>query len=342
MGAERAFSQRWARRGLQWAIGAGGIAAIVGSGGIGISWPPYPCPGTICQQFVWVDVEPPRQTAQVGQTVTFRALESGTVSAQHYQWCRYAPGGATCAPIAGATGSTLTIQNVNLADDQARYEVTATASGATGHTSSGRLLVSTAPAVVFEDGEFVEAGWSWSGFAGFPPGTPSAAVSVSRPASGGNPGAYRAVEYGPLTVGERMFATHVAVGATYDPGQLGAIYAIDFRAECKGLSGYGVRMGVRPLLRQGARTYLGSSLYRQSCEEPNWAFDSGRGSLVASDFSQIVAGPPCGAGESCPDWSAAGAPITFGMYTENDHVDAGPAGVASQGVDNWRVGVWRR
>ena len=334
----RSLLRRWSHRGVNVALAVAGLAAIVGSGG---GWW-IPCTAPTCVRYVWVEVEPPRLTAQLGQTATFRAVDSGTIPASHYQWCRYAPGSSTCAPIAGATASTLTIQNVNLADDQARYEVTASASGATSRTSSGQLLVSTAPAVVFEDGEFVEAGWAWSGFVGFPPGAPSAAVSVSQPASGGNPGAYRVVEYGPLSSGNRMFVTHIALAATYDPGQLGAIYSIDFRAECRGLSGYGVRMGVMPLLRQGARTYLGSSLFRQSCEEPGWAFETGRGSIVASDFSEIVAGPPCGAGESCPDFSAAGAPITFGMYTINDHVDEGPTGVASQGVDNWRVGVWRR
>ena len=338
MGAERFLLRRWARRGLLWAIGAGGIAAIVGSGGGGW-W--VDCPSSICQLFVWVEVEPPRQTTHVGQTVTFRAVDSGTVSAQHYQWCRYAPGSSTCAPIAGATGSTLTIPNVNLADDQARYEVTATASGATGRTDSAQLLVSTAPAVVFEDGEFLDLGWSWSGFVGNGQGVPSSSVSVSRPIAGGNPGAYRAVEYGPLSVGNRMSAMHVAEAATYDPGQLGAVYSIDFSAECKGLAGYGARMWVMPLLRQGARTFAAAWEHGQSCEGPGWAFDSVRGSIVASEFSEIVGGPPCGAGESCPDFSAAGAPITFGMRTVNDHVDPGPAGVASQGVDNWRVIVWR-
>ncbi len=302
-------------------------------------WPD--CPPEICQTFVWVNVEPTTQTAQLGQTVIFRGNVSGTVPVEQYQWCRYAPGASTCVPIPGATRSTLTIQNVNLADDQARYELKVTGSG-TSHTDSGKLLVSTAPAVVFQDGEFLEAGWTWSGFVGGGSGTPSSAVRVTRPTSGGNPGAYRAIEYGPLSSGDRMTATHIAQAATYDPGLLGAIYSIDFRAECKVLAGYGARMSVGPLLRQGARTYAGHWLYAQNCEEPDWTFDASRGSIVASNFAQILDGPPCGAGETCPNFSASGAPITFGMYTVNDYVDPGPTGVASHGVDNWRVDVWRR
>ena len=338
MKAERGLLCQWAYRSLHLAIAVAGMAAIAGSGG-GAWWPP--CAPEICQKYVWVDVEPPRHTAQVGQAVTFRAAESGTVSVQQYQWCRYAPGASTCTPIPGATGPTLTIQNVNLSDDQARYEVTGSGQQSS-HTDSGQLLVSTAPAVVFQDGEFLEASWAWSGFVGFAQGTPSSALRVTRPTVGGNPGAYRAIEYGPLSSVDRMFATHIAQAATYDPGQLGAIYSIDFRAECRGLSGDGVRMSVRPLLRQGARTYAGDFVYEQECGAPGWNFDSGRGSMVASNFDQILNGPPCGAGETCPDFSAAGAPITFGMYTVNDYVDPGPTGIASQGVDNWRVGVWRR
>ena len=340
MNAKRGMLHRWAYRGLHLAIAAGGIATIVGSGGVPFD-PWGSCPSYLCQEYVWVTLEPHRQTAQIGGSVTFRGVASGTATFQQYQWCRLAPGSSTCVVIPGATGSALTVQNATLADDQARYTVTVSGSG-TSDSDSGQLLVSTTPAVVFEDGEFLEAGWAWSGFVGFAQGTPSSALRVTRPTVGGNPGAYRAIEYGPLSSVDRMFATHIAQAATYDPGQLGAIYSIDFRAECRGLSGDGVRMSVRPLLRQGARTYAGDFVYEQECGAPGWNFDSGRGSMVASNFDQILNGPPCGAGETCPDFSAAGAPITFGMYTVNDRVDAGPTGVASHGVDNWRVSVWRR
>ncbi len=339
MKVERSLPRRWAYRGLQVAIAAGGVAAIVGSGGGGFF--AIDCPSTICQQYVYVNVEPLRQTAQVGQNVTFRGVTSGTVPVQQYQWCRAAPGSSTCVAIPGATGSTLTVQNATLADDQARYELTVTGSG-TSHTDSGQLLVSTAPAVVFQDGEFLGAGWAWSGFVGSGQGVPSSAVRVSRQTSGGNPGAYLAIEYGPLSSADRLLAAHTSLAATYDPGQFGAIYSIDFRAECKAFSGYGERMSVSPMLKQGARTYTAWLRHQHYCGEPGWTFESVFGSIVVSDFAQILDGPPCGAGEACPDFSAAGAPITFGMHTVNDYVDPGAAGVASQGVDNWRVSVWRR
>lgn len=340
MNREGTLIDRWAYRGIHLAIAAAGIAAIVGSGGggfIDLSGPPG-CTG-YCP-VIWVSVEPVMQTAQVGGAVSFRAVAGGTVPVRQYEWCRYASGSSTCDVLPGATGSTLTLQNVNLEDDQAQYRVTASGSGASD-TGYGRLLVSTAPALTFEDGEFVEADWVWAGFVGSAPGVSSSAVRVTRSTAGGNPGAYRAIEYGPLSTGSRMFATHIAQAATYDPGQFGAIYSIDFQAECKGLTGDGSAMSLRPLLTQGGRTYAGHFGYGQECGEPGWTFDNARGSMVASSFSQILAGPPCSAGEACPDFSAAGAPITFGLYTVNTFVSEGAAGVASHGVDNWRLSVWR-
>lgn len=300
------------------------------------------CPPDICQRFVWVEVDPPRQTAQVGQTVSFRSRQSGTVGVEQYQWCRYAPGGSTCVRIEGAREATLTVAGVSLADDKAVYEVTAIGSGAVQHTDSGELLVVAAPVLDYQDGEFFDGDWTWHGFSGFAPGVSSDALGVWSASSSGNPGAHRVVSYGPITSGDRMFATHLASRVAYDPKQQGAIYSIDFSAQCKALSGYGVRMSVRPLIRQGSRTYTTDILYAQYCEGPGWNFENDRGSIVMSDFSQVLVGPPCGQTESCPDFSADGAPITFGMLTVNDHVDVGPAGTASQGIDNWRTGVWRR
>lgn len=336
---QRIVPRRWLRVGAQTAIAAAGLAAIVGSGGGG-GLGGFDCPPELCPAYVWVNVEPERATVQVGQDVVFEARVNvyGSLPSPRYAWCRLPAGGSTCEPIAGADGPSLTVARVNLADDQSTYRVRVTA-GSSSMSSAALLMVSASPPAVFGDGDFVPGAWTSTGFVGTPPRTPSSAFTVARPADGGNPGAFLSVTYGPLATGASMRVVHAAQAAVYDPAQLGAIYTIDFRAECKAIAGYGVRMHLTPMLRQGTRTYFGDLLFQQTCESSAWAFDEGRGSLVANDF-QIFEGPACGAAESCPDFSASGAPITFGVITGNEFVD--PATAPAHGVDNWQVSVWRR
>lgn len=325
---------------LRLAVVASGLALIWGSGGGGGGGGFPPCPPELCPPYVWVNVEPARATAQVGQDVVFEAIVDtyGGLPSPRYAWCRRPAGSTTCEPIAGADGPRLTVSRVNLADDQATYGVRVTA-GSSSRTSGALLMVSPSPPIEFVDGDFVPGAWTATGFEGGPPRTPSSAFAVAREPDGGNPGAFLRVTYGPLAASDSMRVAHAARAAVYDPAQLGAIYSIDFRAECRALEGYGVRMHLAPMLRQGARTYVGDLLFQQTCESGGWAFDEGRGSLVATDFA-LFEGPDCGAAESCPDFSAAGAPIAFGLITGNDFVDASTT--PAHGVDNWRVSIWRR
>lgn len=333
MEAERHPLRRWAYRGMHLAIVAGGLAAIVGSGGAG--FPAFPEWEVSNEPYLSVEVRPYTATVQVGHDATFRAFVSGTAlsGTPSYSWCRQAPGTSICVPIPGANGPTYTVTSANLADDQAVYLVSAS-SGGKSDLDSGLLMVSSAPGVVFQDTEFLEADWQSSGFDS--QRAPSSAFSVSRASTAGNPGAHRVVEYGPAPPAEHV--AHTAQAAIYDPGQQGSIYAIDFNVDCLAISApEGAEPNVRPMLRQGARIYYGPL---QVCGTNAWSSYSTRpgGSLLRFAFA-IFHGPACGAGESCPDFSAAGAPITFGALTRRGL--SSWEGV-SQALDNWRVTVWRR
>lgn len=329
MRADRSALKKMYRHGIRFAIIAAGVVAIVGSGGGWISlgdWGDSP----IYQRYVWVDVEPPRATAQIGQDVVFKAIEGGTLWALSFAWCRLPAGGSSCEPIADAVGPTLTVARVNLTDDQSTYRVRVT-NGSSTHTAKALLMVSASSPAIFSDGDFVPAGWTSSGFS---TGSPTSAFTVAQSPDGGNPGAFLKVTFGPLDTEASMRIAHAAQAAVYDPAQLGAIYSIDFRAECKYIEG---SVYLAPMLWQGARSYFGS--LEQNCRSAAWEFDTGRGSLVASDFT-ILDGPICGAAESCPDFSAAGTPITFGLETRNRYIDA--RATPAVGVDNWQVSIWRR
>jgi hypothetical protein len=56
----------------------------------------------------------------------------------------------------------------------------------------------------------------------------------------------------------------------------------------------------------------------------------------------MFSGPPCGTNEKCPDFSATATPLRFGFVTQLGLAAGSPAGFLEQGIDNWKVTVWRR
>ena len=69
-------------------------------------------------------------------------------------------------------------------------------------------------------------------------------------------------------------------------------------------------------------------------------------SVHREDFV-LLDGPPCAAGQPCPDFSAWGVPIRIGAMIEAEIDRALPAGSAAvtrfaHGLDNWKATVWRR
>lgn len=321
---ERGILRAFGRVVLQLAVVAGGLVLIWGSGGGG--WPESgPIPS-----FPTLVVEPERATTSVGGSVEFRAYATNADSPR-YQWCRSPPGGGSCLDIPGATGATYSVVGANLADDGARY-VVKMVSGENVVTRSAYLAVSSMPGVVYQEGEFAPSDWSLTAI--LSPSENGPTYSATRPSTGGNPGAYVRVSYS-LSPGWSVRVLHLATTATYDPASQGAIYRVDFSEDCAGTDGDVSPYSI-PMLQQGGRTY-GAIEYRRWCSSSAWASVRIRPSLRSVDFARID-GPGCAAGESCPDFSATGAPIALGLLTEPSVYQNGRV----HGIDNWRVTVWRR
>lgn len=337
MGVNRIAVRGLLRRVPLLAVAVAGIVTIVGSGGaldIGCVFPPCTKPSPS------VEVEPTRLTTSVGGSVVFQAVSSN-VSNPSYQWCRRPPGSQTCTEIPGATGETYTAAGLNLADDRARYHaILITGSAKIRSSSSGEVSVSPWPGVVFQDGEFQASDWSAAAIASLT-GT-GVSYTVTRPTGGGNPGAFRSVQYEISAAGVGTVAvSHLAVGAIYDPAVQGAIYAIDFTEDC--VVEAGDHNYTMPMIQQAGRTFVPFGWQPRTCTSSQWSAVAPRFSLVAAEFS-VINSPPCGTGETCPDFSASGAPITLGLVSgaRVSYPDVLPIGTASHGFDNWRATVWRK
>jgi hypothetical protein len=325
----------WARLVLHGLIVAVGLIGIVGSGGGGVGFPP--CEPPLCPDTPptpSVVVESTFATALVGGTVVFTAVVSNGAGLA-LQWRRSTDGGATYQVLAGANGGTLQVGPVNLADDGSLYDVSLQGT-ALFHATPARLAVSATPGIAFDDGEFVTTHWLRTEVPLFNQ-TTAPQYDDQREAAGGNSGAFRRMS-ARLSVPAGLAAVmYLWQDSVYDPSTQGAIRHLDHREDCIALNPSDVRgTEVKAALEQAGRLYE-SDLIGGLCLRNSWQTVQ-LGGLRASDF-RLVAGTACGAGESCPDFSAAGAPMRFGHVRRN----SGMAGDAVQhGIDNWRVTVWRR
>lgn len=316
-------------------IATAGVLSLVGSGGgISIGFPP--CPSDLCPPtpppLPSASVNPQRVTAQVGTGVSFTVVPVNFTGTLTYQW-RRAPDGVNFSDIVGATSATLTLPSVNLADDHTSFQVGVRSSNGGLVFATALLAVSASPGIVFADGEMQPGEWvalADSGQAAF-------TYADERVASGGNTGAWRRMSFTiPLNSGSARLA-YARPAAVYDPAASGAIYVIDYAEDCINLSGSDLLYAEGGLvIEQGTRRYVWNT--SSACVPSSWTAAVGRNSLAARDFA-LVAGPACGAGESCPDFTASGAPLRFGYRriafgTQNN--------IVVHGIDNWRVTIWRR
>jgi hypothetical protein len=335
------------RRAAHVAISALGLLAIVGSGGgdpsacMGYPAPPG-CYGEGGPVPPSVSVDPRRIAVQVGTPVTFTANVYGYALPRAYtlQWCRQPRGAATCTAIAGATGETYTLAGANLADDGAQFQATVNDANGTA-AASATLAVSSSPGVVFADGDFALSAWSVS--AVVTPARGGATHSESRPATGGNPDAFRSVTYAiPAAPGSvRLF--HASNAASYDPTIQGAVNVIDFSLDCIKLSFTGVLAEALPMIEQAGRRYIPiPATYAVSsyCVDPQWQ-TLPTFSVSASEFA-LADGPACSVREACPDFSAQAAPIRLGFATSASLDPSSSTELIVQGIDSWSATVWRR
>ena len=300
-------------------------------GPIDITWPPPPPQAGISPFF---------QTVQVGTSVTFTAL-SANVTSPSYAWCRVARGETACLALPDATGPSYTIPGPGLADDGARFRVTVSGPEGSDASDFARLNVSPLPGVVYVDGEFLASEWAVTSTV-VRPTDGTATVTLYRMETYGNPGAFQGALFDlPRTQSSVAHIYYTRLATTYYPTSQGAILAIDFAEDCitQSLS-FGT--GVVPMVEQGGRRFLASR--SSACGGGGWV--SAQNSSVQREDFTLLDGPPCGSGESCPDFSGSAAPIRFGLRAraETQPLPAGSAGSTrfSQGIDNWKVTVWRR
>lgn len=313
------------RRLMHAVIAAIGVTTIVGSGG-GFPDLNFDHIGPLAP-FAWI--VPSRVTVQVGATVTF-AVNAGGTPPLSYQWQRNG------VDIAGATGDTYVLVGANLADDGAQFSVRVTNS-AGAYIASSTLQVSSMPAIVYQDGDFVISDWAVTATADPLQDGPTHAESQG--ATGGNPGAYRSITVqmpqGPSSI--RVF--HTALSSTYDPAAQGAIYSIDFALDCNRLSTTTTsETYASPMFEQGGR-WFATPFWGVACA-PFW--QTGQAASLRAEQFTLAAGPACVASQACPDFSANAAPLRFGFVSGVNLATGAVAGVVSTGVDNWTVKVWRR
>ena len=326
MSTSRHCSSSLGRIIIRAAIGVLGVLVIVGSGGGGgalVGFPDYVDPGSLPPS---VTVSPSRITVKPADTVVFTAF---AFNAATYQWRRNG------VDIAGARSRTYQLVGTNLGDDGAQFSIVVTNGSGTA-TATAVLQVSPFPPTIYEDGEFEPANWTAQTVRA-EPAEGGHKVTVSRRDSGGNPGAYRSIGYEMPAGPSSIDVVHFSLSATYDPATEGPIYGVDFRLACIGTGS----PEAWPAIEQAGRRFV-----RDRCSgvcfvcSGHWlnAFDML--SLQADEFFQLD-GPACGPSETCPDFSETGAPIRFGFLTEA-LVGASQPATPSQGIDNWKVMIWRR
>ena len=129
--------------------------------------------------------------------------------------------------------------------------------------------------------------------------------SAERLSSGGNPGAFRQVTE---SFDELIIVSHWNDGFTYDPRTEGAISALDYSFDLLRVTALGTANW--PLLVQDGNHYI-TGTSESNINDPNWT-NHARSGLDPSAFVRIF-----GQGPARPDFSAGGAPLSFGYGTSN-------------------------
>jgi hypothetical protein len=176
---------------------------------------------------------------------------------------------------------------------------------------------SFAPAAVFTDGNFLDSEWTMTTFP-----TSATGQFTERIASGGNPGAYKRV----ATINNNFtYNAHLRAFMTYDPAASGAITSLDWSIDFKNFNSFGLGQGYGIVLSQGGTLYRGS--FFATGLAGGWQTTSQTG-LTAANFTEGISGA------ANPNFTASGAPITFGFMTSN-----GNAATIDIGYDNYRVDI---
>jgi hypothetical protein len=135
--------------------------------------------------------------------------------------------------------------------------------------------------------------------------------TVAQESAEGNPGAFRRVVT--LPAGGTVAVINLRRNLVYDPRLLGPIHRLEWSVDSRMLVGFGDGQAVRLILFQNGQFFSGGGYYANEREWTRHSFTS----LVATDFHPAI--PPIPDPEAHPDFSAAGAPITFGFASVNTY-----------------------
>jgi len=132
---------------------------------------------------------------------------------------------------------------------------------------------------------------------------------------------------------------YTSLVATYEPQTQGAIYVIDYSESGISFQANDLMFTQSAmLLEQGGRRYIANIRDYLPPIPISWSGAESSASLRAQDFN-LIDGPVCQTGQSCPDFSALGPPMRFGYW----RISFGSQGDSiAHGIDNWKVTVWRR
>ena len=171
------------------------------------------------------------------------------------------------------------------------------------------------------------------------PAAPGPGFVFTREAAGGVADAFRKIAF-TLPAGPAEIAVlQMSLPSSYDPAQQGPIYVVDFAFAYNRLATTTAgETRVQPVFEQGGRWFAPRSATVYG--SPVW-MTTRLGGYTVDEF-ELVAGPACAAGVACPDFAVDAAPIRFGLLAGVRIPAGSPAGSVELGVDDWRVGVWRR
>lgn len=195
------------------------------------------------------------------------------------------------------------------------------------------VAATIAPAAVvgFSDGTFNDTDWTTVTIQDTTPG--SAATGASgQSVSDGSPAPYRHTTHSWDTThsGVSIFFAHLAPAFIYAPAVHGPVTSLDYSFDYKAFSApYVGAVGVNLVILQDGNYYTRPS-YAAVPGNP-WTH-AAHTSLIASDFTLF-------GGTGNPDFSASGAPLTFGYFTGNGGSGIAAHLVATAGIDNFAVAL---
>jgi hypothetical protein len=196
-------------------------------------------------------------------------------------------------------------------------------------------FASSAPAIAqsttFFDGDFT-SDWTYFQIPAGNGGSGSMAVQ----GGGGNPGTYVVASTQVAGGCAAIYAFAFKTSATYNPASAGALPGVSYSEDAKLIDGFGSGQATGPAILQGGRVYVLPGF--PTGTDTNW-HRMVAGGLSASSFIEVLGGPCPDYSDpgSHPDFSVAGAPMTFGYFRANSQIEPFPSYSITAAIDNWSV-----